>query len=65
MKEIIIENKTEKSLTKKGETALKVKYKELLPKVFKTTAGILFYAATFVLSMAIGYTFIFSLFIGT
>ncbi len=63
MKETIIENKSEKSLTKKSETALRIKNKEMLPKVFKTTAGVLFYTATFVLSMAVGYTFIFSLFL--
>lgn len=63
MKEKIIENKTEKSLIKKGETSLKAKNNAVLPTVFKTTAGILFYTATFILSMAIGYTFIFSLFV--
>lgn len=64
MKSKIIENNTEKSLVKKGETSLKNKDKNtyIIKPILKTTVGILFYVASFVVSVAIGYTFIFSVF---
>lgn len=60
----IIENNTEKSLVKKGETSLKSKDKNtyIIKPILQTTVGIIFYIASFVVSIAIGYTFIFSVF---
>ena len=59
----IKENNIEKSLIKKGEKSLTVrnKHRNLAP-IFKTATGIIFYTATFVVSVAIGYLFIFSIF---
>lgn len=58
----IEENKIEKSLVKKGETSLKTRNTYMIKPVLKTTAGILFYAASFIISVAVGYIFIFSVF---
>lgn len=62
-KTIIQENNIEKSLTTKGEKSLTIrtKHKNLAP-LLKTATGIIFYAATFIVSVAIGYIFIFSVF---
>lgn len=59
----IKENNIEKSLTTKGEKSLTVKNRHIniLP-ILKTATGILFYTATFILSVAAGYIFIFSVF---
>lgn len=56
------ENNTEKSLVKKGENSLKRRNTYLIKPILKTTVGILFYAASFIVSIAIGYVFIFSVF---
>ena len=58
----IEENKIEKSLVKKGETSLKTRNTYMIKPILRTTAGILFYAASFIVSMAIGYVFVFSVF---
>lgn len=58
----IEENKIEKSLVKKGETSLKTRNTYMIKPVLKTTAGILFYTASFIISVAVGYIFIFSVF---
>lgn len=59
----IKENNIEKSLTTKGEKSLTVrnKYSNLIP-LLRTATGIIFYTATFIVSVAIGYLFIFSVF---
>lgn len=64
MEEKMIENNTEKSLVKKGETSLKNKDKNIyvIKPMLQTTVGVIFYIASFVVSVAIGYTFIFSVF---
>lgn len=62
MKNKIEENKIEKSLVKKGETSLRTRNTYMIKPILNTTAGILFYAASFIVSMAISYMFIFSLF---
>ncbi|MBQ9313446.1 MAG: hypothetical protein IJ220_00330 [Clostridia bacterium] len=60
---IIKENNIEKSLTTKGEKSLTIKDKQKkLAPILKTATGIIFYAATFIVSIAIGYMFIFSVF---
>lgn len=60
----IIENNKEKSLVKKGETSLKNTDKNtyIIKPILQTTVGVIFYIASFVVSVAIGYTFIFSVF---
>ena len=60
----IVENNKEKSLVKKGETSLKNKDKNtyIIKPILQTTVGVIFYIASFVVSVAIGYTFIFSVF---
>ena len=60
----IVENNKEKSLVKKGETSLKNKDKNtyIIKPILETTVGVIFYIASFVVSVAIGYTFIFSVF---
>ena len=60
----IVENNKEKSLVKKGETSLKNTDKNtyLIKPILQTTVGVIFYIASFVVSVAIGYTFIFSVF---
>ena len=62
MENKIEENKIEKSLVKKGETSLRTRNTYVIQPILKTTAGILFYTASFIVSMAIGYVFIFSVF---
>lgn len=62
VKNNIKENTTEKALVTKKETALKTRNNYLIKPIIETTVGIVFYAATFIVSMAIGYTFIFSMF---
>lgn len=59
----IKENNIEKSLTTKGEKSLTIrsKHRNLAP-FLRTATGIIFYTATFVVSVAIGYLFIFSVF---
>ena len=59
----IKENNIEKSLVTKGEKSLTYNSKlmNLLPYL-KTAVGIIFYVSTFVVSVAIGYIFIFSVF---
>lgn len=59
----IKENTIEKSLTTKGEKSLidRIKQKDL-SVIIKTATGIIFYTATFIVSVAIGYIFIFSVF---
>ena len=59
---IIKENTMEKSLVKKGETSLRTRNTYMIKPILKTTAGILFYAASFIISMTIGYAFVFSMF---
>ena len=60
----IVENNKEKSLVKKGETSLKNTNKNtyIIKPILQTTVGVIFYIASFVVSVAIGYTFIFSVF---
>ena len=58
----IKENTIEKSLVKKGEKSLKTRNTYLIKPILQTTAGVLFYAASFVLAMAISYVFVFSVF---
>lgn len=60
----IVENNKEKSLVKKGETSLKNidKNTYIIKPILQTTVGVIFYIASFVVSVAIGYTFIFSVF---
>ena len=60
----IVENNKEKSLVKKGETSLKNADKNtyIIKPILQTTVGVIFYIASFVVSVAIGYTFIFSVF---
>ena len=60
----IVENNKEKSLVKKGETSLKNTDKNtyIITPILQTTVGVIFYIASFVVSAAIGYTFIFSVF---
>lgn len=58
------ENTIEKSLTTKGEQALTDKKKVDIIPILKTATGIVFYTATFIVSVAIGYVFIFSVFNG-
>ena len=60
----IVENNKEKSLVKKGETSLKNTDKNtyIIKTILQTTVGVIFYIASFVVSVAIGYTFIFSVF---
>lgn len=60
----ILENNKEKSLVKKGETSLKNTDKNtyIIKPILQTTVGVIFYIASFVVSVAIGYTFIFSVF---
>lgn len=60
----IVENNKEKSLVKKGETSLKNKDTNtyIIKPILQTTVGVIFYIASFVVSVAIGYTFIFSVF---
>lgn len=64
MEQKILENNTEKSLVKKGETSLKNKDKNtyIIKPILQTTVGVIFYIASFIVSVAIGYTFIFSVF---
>ena len=64
MEQKIVENNKEKSLVKKGETSLKNKSKNtyIIKPILETTVGVIFYIASFIVSMAIGYTFIFSVF---
>lgn len=59
----IKENNIEKSLVIKGEGSLTSndKHLNLIPYI-KTVAGILFYVSTFIVSVAVGYIFIFSVF---
>ena len=59
----IKENTIEKSLVAKGEKTLTIKNKlqNLMPYM-KTALGIIFYTATFIVSVAAGYIFIFSVF---
>ena len=54
MENNIKENTIEKSLI--------VNKKTQLAKILKTATGILFYTSTFIVSVAIGYMFIFSVF---
>lgn len=60
----IVENNKEKSLVKKGETSLKNTDKNtyIIKPILQTTVGVIFYIASFIVSVAIGYTFIFSVF---
>lgn len=60
----IVENNKEKSLVKKGENSLKNTDKNtyIIKPILQTTVGVIFYIASFVASVAIGYTFIFSVF---
>ena len=60
----IVENNKEKALVKKGETSLKNTDKNtyIIKPILQTTVGVIFYIASFVVSVAIGYTFIFSVF---
>ena len=60
----IVENNKEKSLVKKGETSLKNTDTNtyIIKPILQTTVGVIFYIASFVVSVAIGYTFIFSVF---
>lgn len=58
----IKENNIEKSLVKKGEKSLKPRNTYLIKPVLQTTAGVLFYVASFVVAMAFSYMFIFSVF---
>ena len=58
----IQENNTEKALVKKKESGLRTRNTYLIKPILQTTVGIAFYAASFIVSMAIGYTFIFSMF---
>ncbi len=60
----IVENNKEKSLVKKGENSLKNTDKNtyIIKPILQTTVGVIFYIASFVVSVAIGYTFIFSVF---
>ena len=60
--EVTEENTTEKALVKKGETSLKTRNTYMIQPILKTTVGVLFYTASFIVSMAIGYVFIFSVF---
>lgn len=62
MEQKIEENNVEKSLVKKEESSLKTRNTYLIKPILKTTAGILFYVASFVVSMAVGYMFVFSVF---
>ena len=59
----IKENLIEKSLVAKGEKSLTSndKHLNLIPYI-KTAAGIIFYISTFIVSAAVGYIFIFSVF---
>ena len=59
----IKENNVEKSLTKKGEKQLTVhnKHKDILP-IIRTATEVIFFTATFIVSVAVGYIFIFSVF---
>lgn len=59
----IKENTIEKSMIKKGEKSLTVqnKHMNLIP-FLKVATGVIFYTATFIVSVAIGYIFIFSVF---
>ena len=59
----INENTIEKSLVKKGKKSLTLqsKSRNILP-ILRRATGIIFYAATFIVSVAIGYIFIFSVF---
>lgn len=61
-KEKTNEQPEEKSLVKKGETSLRNRNVYIIKPIFQTTAGILFYVASFILSVAAGYTLIFSVF---
>jgi len=59
----ITENHIEKSLITKGEKSLTMKnVRKNLAPILRTATGIVFYAATFIVSVAIGYIFIFSIF---
>lgn len=60
----IVENNKEKSLVKKGENSLENTDKNtyIIKPILQTTVGVIFYIASFVVSVAIGYTFIFSVF---
>lgn len=58
----IEENKSETALVKRGETSLKTRNTYMIKPILKTTAGILFYTASFIVSIAIGYVFVFSVF---
>ena len=60
----IVENNKEKSLVKKGETSLKNTDKNtyIRKPILQSPVGVIFYIASFVVSVAIGYTFIFSVF---
>lgn len=62
LREKIVENNIEKSLVKKGENSLRKRTTYTVSPMLKTTAGVLFYVASFVVSMAASYTLIFSLF---
>ena len=60
----IVDNNKEKSVVKKGETSLRNTDKNtyIIKPILQTTVGVIFYIASFVVSVAIGYTFIFSVF---
>ena len=58
----IVENNTEKALVAQGDSSLASKKKFNILPILKVTTGIVFYAATFIVSIAIGYIFIFSVF---
>ena len=59
----IQENNTELSLTNKSLSSLAIPNKEKdLTHIIKTATGIIFYTASFIVSVAIGYLFIFSVF---
>ena len=63
MEKMVQENHIEKSLTTKGEQSLLFRLKQKnLTLLWKKAGGIIFYAATFIVSVAVGYIFIFSVF---
>ena len=57
----IKENNIEKSLVKQKETSLRTRNVQIISSAAKLTIGILFYTATFIISMAISTIFIFTI----
>ena len=59
----IQENTIEKALIAKRKNSLSLKnnHRSIVP-ILKTATGIIFYTATFIVSVAVGYIFIFSVF---